>query len=640
MFGRRYWGRRYWGGRYWGGRSATVTPPGPVVVEGEDDAIGELCIGEDTIGGPRADPWPEGHDHDVWLNGAHMSTAVQLGQVSCQRDVGQRGTARITFTRTPEVFVEAPAIGSKIEISWRDHLQWGGMVENVRIRTQPGVLGVVWWYELDCASWDRLAEKRMTALTYTDKTTKAIFEDVLERVLASEGVAAGVIDEGVTLSLAGPHQDGTPTRVHDFLRDVSEASGGVHETDPFKRLHFRKTSVRQAGRTLTNIVAIDVVTSTIERQDYRNVQTVKVTGTEGAVEFVIREAASEINARQAIELGTGRYEAHEEVAHPSSNDPVELQRLGISTAIVLLNTMGRHARKVQVQINKPQYRIGDVVQLEYPEHGISGAWQIAGMKFRAINDTLRVDLELFQTSLLQRAYQSWMRLTQVGKSVAVVKDMPLFQEEVTFTADATWVVPDAYEDGSPVEVEVEAVASGGGGGGGAQLYGSTCTPVSATSGGPGGTGGRATSFRTLLPGTVITIAFEDGHAGGGAQGNLGAYHQFYADHAANSCSLSPATAGADGRGVTVTHNQFAEPTVICSATAGKKGTQATVQYNGTTPEDFGALIPGTPGANGTGIGDFPSSDGGPGGAAGSFTVNIFQYTHAQLGGDGRVTIRW
>lgn len=636
MFGRRYFGGRYFGPRHFGPQG-TVAPSEPVTVIGADDAIGELCICEDTIGGPRAEPWPAGLDHAVWINGS-IAGAVQLGQVSCQRDVGQRGTARITMLRTPDLPTEVPDIGSKVEISWRDHLQWGGMVENVRIRTQAGTVGLVWWYELECASWDRLAEKRMTALAYTDTTTKEIFEDVLDRVLNDEGVTAGIIDEGVTLSLAGPQQENQPTRVSDFLRDVAEASGGVSEIDPFRRLHFRKLTVRKAGRTLTNVIAIESVTSNIERQDYRNAQTVKVTGTDGAVVYVLRESASEINARQAIERGSGRYEATIEVSHPTSNDEIELQRLGIGLAVTLLNTYGRHARKVQVQINKPSYRIGDVVTLEFPEHGISGAWQIAGMKFRAVAETLRVDLDLYQTSVLQRAYQSWLKLTNVGKSVAVVKDMPLFQQEVTFTHDATWTVPDAYGDGSAVEVEVEAVASGGGGGGGAQLLNSNCTPSSSTSGGNGGRGGRATSFRTLLPGTVITIAFEGGFVAGGAAGNSGAYYQFFADQAGNACGITPATSGGDGRGVTVTHNERLDPTLICSATGGKKGTAVSIQYNGTGPDDFGALLSGSNGADGTALGDFISAN--DGGQGGQFTAFHYPASPAKLGADGRVTIRW
>lgn len=616
MFGQRYFGKRYFGARYFGSMSkSAVVAPGPVELTGEDDSICELAMCEDTIGGPRSEPWPVGLDHAVWINGSRAG-AVQLGQVSCQRDVGQRGTARITLLRTPDLPTQPPAIGSRIEISWRDHLQWGGMVENVRTRTQAGTVGIVWWYELDCASWERLAEKRMTALAYTETTTRDIFLDVLDRVLSAEGVKAGIIDEGVTLSLAGPQQDGQPIRVSDFIRDVSEASGGVSEIDPFKRLNFRKTSIRHAGITLTNIIALESVTSAQERQDYRNAQTVKVTGTDGAVAFVYRESASEINTRQSIELSSGIYEAYEEISHPTSNDEVELQKLGIGVAAVLLSTYGRHARKVQVQINKPQYRLGDIVQLEFAEHEISGSWQIAGMKFRAINETLRVDLELYQTSLLQRAYQSWLKVIGVAKSAVSVQGIGIFTHTQTFSTSGTWTVPNLHGDGSSVEVQVECFGAGGGGASGAIFLYQPSYPSPPfipinLKGGAGGNGGRAVSFRTYTPGTVLTVVVGAGGSAGVSDGANG--------------SVGGVTSLSDSSGF------------VAQANAGNGGL-APVIIGGGGP---GRGTAGIPGAAGGGVGDFAYvAQGHVGGIGGLAQSQGVVPPVAQPGQNGSVNIYW
>jgi len=81
-----------------------------------------------------------------------------------------------------------------------------------------------------------------------------------------------------------------------------------------------------------------------------------------------------------------------------------------------------------------------------------------------------------------------------------------------------------------------------------------------------------------------------------------------------------------------------DPALICAATGGKKGTAVTVQYNGPSSGDFGILLLGSNGADGTAVGDFISSN--DAGQGGRFTAFNYPASPAQLGADGRVTIRW
>ncbi len=489
-----------------------------------DDAIGEQVMANVPIGGRRAEALI-GPDHWVFINGVR-SLGLKLASLSASRDLGQRGTMRFTMLKTPDRTFSTPPVGSMVQLSWHDHLQWAGVVENSRSVNREGTHDRVMEIQVDCASWERIAERRLTTTTYASKTTREIYLAVLAQ-LANEGIEEGVIDAGVTLTLAGPRQAGDYIRISELLRDVAEASGGVYDIDPFRRLNFRKETLGVGSLVMGNLVALHEVESNIERQDYRNVQVVRAKGTGTSELTYTRDSADEIAARQAVEGGSGRYENFEEVSHPFSDDPGDVGRLAVSVAVIKLITFGRHARTVSAMLDFPRYRLGDVVTANFPEHQAAGEWRLAGVRYRSIHDQLFATYELVQTSVLQRNFQSWLKITQTARALVQIPGTPVFSSTLVLTTSQTWIVPDANGDGTDVEVSFDLFGAGGGGtaaypsannnGQTPQFYlecGATLNFFGYPANGLGGSpGGRATSLRTLPVGTAITITIGAGGAG-------------------------------------------------------------------------------------------------------------------------------
>lgn len=199
-----------------------------------------------------------------------------------------------------------------------------------------------------------------------------------------------------------------------------------------------------------------------------------------------------------------------------------------------------------------------------------------------------------------------------GRALVRISNIGLFTNEVTFTTNDTWVVPDVHGDGRPVEVEMSAYGPGGGGGGGSRVS-ALCNPSSeGYAGGVGGTGSRATSFRTLPVGTIVTFT-----VGGPGTGGAGGLWDVTFPDDPGQCGPLP-QAGATGGTVRI---QISGVTVAEAYGGGGGG---------------GAQrATGTRGADGGGVADFVTTGQG---AAGGIGGGIQQT--GQTGAAGRVVIEY
>lgn len=110
-----------------------------------------------------------------------------------------------------------------------------------------------------------------------------------------------------------------------------------------------------------------------------------------------------------------------------------------------------------------------------------------------------------------------------GRALVSIHGIGLFTHTDIISTSGTWTVPDLYEDGSTVEVQIECLGAGGGGGAGRNyphLPGQLIIPLRGN-GGPGGAGGRAVSFKSFLPGTVLTVTVGAGGAAAVADNTFG-----------------------------------------------------------------------------------------------------------------------
>src|SRR5262249_30995632 len=267
-----------------------------------------------------------------------------------------------------------------------------------------------------------------------------------------------------------------------------------------KKLEFRSTTVENAPTALVSATVEDAKGKT-DRETYRNVQTVYAEGTpQNSNESkltVIKSSRNDdqIALRKAVEGGSGLYEEIEKITHPTSNDGADLGLLALGYARLRLATSGVPRRTVQCRVRGWGFRAGQIVTVTIPQADASGEWVIQRARLSEQDGhSLIYDLELTQSSLQQRAYESWIALVQKGK-VTVVMPGSITTNLQTFNTPGTfsWV--------SPITGTAEFTcygASGGGGGAGIQ-------EIFSGNGGKGGDSGKAISIVSVVAGQTYTI---------------------------------------------------------------------------------------------------------------------------------------
>ena len=581
---------------------------------GLDDAVGEQVMGDAPIGGDHATVWGADGSHiedwELWINGV-WCRSVQFGQLSGLVTLGQRATCEFTVVaRTGGL--PAAAAGDRIDLYWQDALLFSGLVQDTAFSTPDEI---VTYLAVSCAGWMLLAERVRISASYASATIDTIIPSVISGYLAADGIVQGVCDEGPILEQASADY----ISVHDLLRDVAEASGGWYDITTTKRLDFRKTTFADGPATGLD-AALGTVELQIAHQDYRNVQLVRAKGTSGNAVVQTRSDAAEISARAAVEGGSGQYQNFLEVQHPSSDDSDALSRLAISVAVVQLHTYGRLQRTVSVETLHPGYMPGAVVDVSFPSLGIGGKWQIAQVSFGLLGHLLKVSVQLTQTSVMQRAYKSWLAIINAKRAFVQMPGTPLFSNTVTLTTSQTWTVPNANGDGTPVECEFDCYGAGGGGSGNITIttdvdnLSGNCFVPPTNYGGAGGRGGKAISFRTLAVGTVLTINV----GSGGSAGTNGA------DPWATVCGSAAVAGGAGGS------TQVLNGGTVLAQGDGGGGGGLPVAVLTMAPYRYPSYHnPGAPGLDGGGIGDFftpgGGNVGGAGGAAGAAGYIVILY---------------
>jgi len=327
---------------------------------------------------------------------------------------------------------------------------------------------------------------------------------ILDADLDADNFSLGYTDPGPpVLKLV----DADYVRASDYLRDIAEAGGGSIEISPEKVISFRKLALREAPFALTNAEP-EYAQAVEDVDDYVNSVTVLVTGTSGATANIERADTAEIALRSAIEGSSGIYRAYETIQHPSSNDVVELARLGVSFAFLFMQSRARVNKNFTARLRRTLLDVGQLLEVDMPGLSLSGEYQISRMSISDEEGKILYEIEGTATNKRQLNLDSLLRIVRAAKTTIVIPTDE-FQNEVIFSAGQTWNVPGA----GTVQVETQALGPGGGGGGGSSFGGASF------GGGKGGEGGKAVSFREYAAGTTLTIVVGTGGAGGAFQSN-------------------------------------------------------------------------------------------------------------------------
>ena len=545
---------------------------------------------------------------NVYLNGIQWTQWVQCNTLQIDDTLGEQVTCTLTIVNA----FSAPALGDSIEVRYYSQTLFAGTIDNI-VRSVNNTLTVKTW-ECSCTDWSQILMRRIIRRNFTNMSINQVCSSLLDNELSGENLTLGHSDSALSIPLI----DSQSGRAFDVLRDAAGVTGQTMYVDFNKSIQFRSTS-NDAAPLALDITNIETASLRTDRETYRNAQTVVVTGTpaantDAATVIIARQDDDQIASRIAVEGGTGIYERLEEVTHPTSNDPASLGLLGIGYALLRLSTSGQPRQILSCRVRSYGFRAGQFASVTIESLSISGTWLIQRV---SISDSdgkgLVHSMELVQSSLQERAYESWLSIVKAGK---VTVQMPSAQTNNS----QLYNTPGSYSFTVPAGVttlEIEVLGASGGGAGGLKIIQpSTGGIYDAANGGDGGNGGRAVSIVSVVAGQSIDIVVASKGSGGA--------------RASYAASVSPPQYS--GAGTAASGASYAQRSgvTLCQGNGGGGGAGA--KASGTTATD------GAKGSNGSGVGDVVTVGGGKAGGAGGHGYN--PYSNGSAGQDGSVEVRW
>lgn len=616
-------------------------------------------------------------DLDTWsrspiiteLNGINILTAVQMGSVSIQDTLGQPVTANITFINFE------PRIGDRIRIKFYEQVIFAGTIDHVE-KSSPDLR--IFLYVCDCLDYSQVLYRRKLRRNFTNVPIPNIIDSLLDNELSGEPIHMGTIQSRATVPLVDAHN----ASMFDVLRDVATATGQTMYLDFTGGIQMRGTpDAWDRGRTDDSLLGqadfvldefgqpiptedgtgfILAETSTEEsfsvlgessilldgtgiksdRETYRNVMTVIVTGTpaenqDGLTVTQQRRNEDQIAERAAIEGGTGIYEEIEEITHPTSNDAIALTLLGIGYARLRLATSGTLRQTISCQVRGYGFRAGQIGEVNLPTFGLIGSFIIQKVSIQERDGRyLFHNLELVSTSTQQRAYEAWLGIVKGGK---VTVQMPAIitnnLESFITPGTVVWTAPAGI-----TSVEITCIGGSGGGGGAARFTDLTVQVHKPFGGiyangesdgddaGQGGASGKAVTILEVLPGEELTLIIGSAGVAGASDSN--------SFNSTLNFQATSATSGTDGTMSRVLYHG----NTVCQGDPGKKGTNASMSVTLVSTHTYqAARSAGMNGANGSGVGDAIVTGGGKtGGGKGKWNP----YANPSAGLDGMIELRY
>lgn len=126
-------------------------------------------------------------------------------------------------------------------------------------------------FTVRCVDNHLLADRRLAARTYDNQTAGAIVSDLIPQYLAGDGVTAGTIQAGPTITRAVFNY----VPVSQALDELAELAGYVWYIDFDKKLYFLDRSTVTAPWPVTNSTKIRGVKIRRHREEYRNRQYIR-----------------------------------------------------------------------------------------------------------------------------------------------------------------------------------------------------------------------------------------------------------------------------------------------------------------------------------------------------------------------------
>ncbi len=450
---------------------------------------------------------------DVYVNGVSQFGAVLIDTLTIDDSLGEQTTCAFTLVNP----LNAPSEGASVRVTYYSERLFEGTIK--RVSRAVNNLDTFWTYACECADWSELLARVRIRRNFTNLPPHNIIQSLLDNELAGNGLTLGTIDQPYEIALA----DSNGGSALDLLQAVAQTIGHVLRVDADKRISLYSTSQPAAPAALTTATVLSVALA-VDRDDYRNVQMVQVTGTppeESAADPIVftltRQSDEQIAERAALEGTNGRYEAYDEITHPTSNVTAELSLLADSYCTAKLAVAGTVRRTLTATLYGYGWHSGQAATATFSQHGVSGTWYVQRVSVRTEGARLlKYTVELTESSFLQRAYAAWLRIVETGKIVVQLPGgtVPSTQTVTVTTLGASnWTVPANIVN----PISVSCYGPGGGGGSGWREWRAfgplpTCTYQSKIAG-RGGNGGFAKASVNVVSGNDLNLFIATGGAG-------------------------------------------------------------------------------------------------------------------------------
>lgn len=264
-----------------------------------------------------------------------VSFPAMNNSLSIDTELGRQDTASFNLVNLSSEL----RIGQPVRILFYEHVLFSGALD--RIQTKSDLSHAVTVTSCECTDNSYLLFRRKIRRTMTNVTISQIASSLLTQELSADGLSIGKVDTAAVI----PQVQADNVSAFDLLNNAAVSVGMMFYVDNDKKLNFVSTSIPAAPMTIDETI-IEDCSITVDRETFRNQQTVIATGTpatdsEQANTVTYTFSNEALIAQQFSIEGTGGiYNDIQSITHPTSNNTVDLTRLAISYAKTVLAVEG------------------------------------------------------------------------------------------------------------------------------------------------------------------------------------------------------------------------------------------------------------------------------------------------------------
>ena len=163
--------------------------------------------------------------------GGAWKTYIEIGSFLIEDVLEERSQCSFVVVDTSGAFAFSQAMRVMVTDLFGE-LLFSGFVDRVNEAADPGTTVVR--HSVDCIDNHYLADKRIIAYSAEDKTAGAIVDDLIDEYLAAEGIVAGTIETGPTIT----ETIFAYIPAAEAMDELAEQAGFTWWIDRYKALHF------------------------------------------------------------------------------------------------------------------------------------------------------------------------------------------------------------------------------------------------------------------------------------------------------------------------------------------------------------------------------------------------------------------